>query len=262
MVSFSGVTKRYGETTVLSQATFQIETGEFVFIVGKSGSGKTTMMRLLTYQAQPDEGEIVVDDFSLAKLKKKQVLELRRSIGVIYQDYKLLHDRTVAENIALGLEIIGKSKAEIASRTHDLLELIQLPEKENLFPSQLSGGEAQRVCIARALATAPHMLFADEPTGNLDDATALSIVKLLGKINELGTTIVMATHNMMLVDRMQKRVLAIKDGVVTQIQSHGQDVDIPAQVEAKTEAEKPIAKKKKVKEKEIIGEANEKEETA
>ncbi len=214
MVSFSNVSKRYGDQVVLSGVSFTIAPGEFVFLVGKSGSGKTTIMRLLTKQTSHDEGEIVVHDLNLRTMKKKDIPKLRRHVGVIYQDYKLLQERTVAENIALGLEIMGKSSQEIVSRTNDLLGLIGLPEKALLFPGQLSGGEAQRVCIARALATAPRILFADEPTGNLDDQTAYSILRLLSKINELGTTVVMATHNMMLVDRLQKRVLHMKEGRV------------------------------------------------
>ncbi|HSW89988.1 MAG TPA: cell division ATP-binding protein FtsE [Patescibacteria group bacterium] len=215
MVSFDNVTKRYGEVPILSSVTFTIEPSEFVFLTGKSGSGKTTVMRLLTHQVPFEEGEIRVEDMNLKKLSKKDVQRLRRMIGVIYQDYKLLTERNVAENIALGLEIMGKPKSEIDMRVRELLELIQLPDKAKLFPSQISGGEAQRVCIARALAIAPKMLFADEPTGNLDDPTAFSIVKLLAKINELGTTVVMATHNMSLVERMNKRVIDLSEGKIT-----------------------------------------------
>lgn len=212
MIRFSNVTKRYGSQLILSDVSLTVEPGEFVFLVGKSGSGKTTIMRLLTHQTSHDEGEIIVADFEFGFLKGKDIRNLRRTIGVIYQDYKLLPERTVAENIALGLEIVGKPKSEIESRIHDLLELIGLSHKAHVFPSQLSGGEAQRVCIARALATAPKVLFADEPTGDLDDETAYSIVKLLSKINELGTTILMATHNTDLVSKFGKRVLEIREG--------------------------------------------------
>ncbi len=183
MVLFQNVTKTYGNQTVLSDVSFSVLPGDFVFLVGRSGSGKTTIMRLLTSQTVHDEGDIHVGDLEVGKLRGGQVQELRRTVGVIYQDYKLLPERTVAENIALGLEIIGKSKDEIDARITDLLALIQLPEKRNVFPSQLSGGEAQRVSIARALATAPKVLFADEPTGNLDETTASQIVRLLAKIN-------------------------------------------------------------------------------
>lgn len=212
MVSFVNVKKSFGSQIVFDELSFSVNPGEFVFVIGKSGSGKTTLMRMLTQQVAPDEGTIIVEEVEIGKLRRKDVEDLRRKIGVIYQDYKLLSERTVAENIALGLEIIGKPKAEIDSRVSDLLNLIGLPEKGNVFPTQLSGGEAQRVCIARALATAPRMLFADEPTGNLDEETAHSIVRLLSKINELGTTVLMATHNQTLVDRLDKRTITLEKG--------------------------------------------------
>lgn len=212
MVSFTNVKKKYGDQVIFEDVTFTIDPGEFVFVIGKSGSGKTTLMRMLTQQTVPDEGTIIVENVQIGDLSKKQIQDLRRLVGVIYQDYKLLTDRTVGENIALGLEIIGKSKEEIDSRVKDLLSLIGLADKEHVFPTQLSGGEAQRVCIARALATAPRMLFADEPTGNLDEETAQSIVRLLAKINALGTTILMATHNHALVDKLEKRVLSLEKG--------------------------------------------------
>ncbi len=212
MVSFKNVAKKYGSQVIFEDVSFDVSPGEFVFVIGKSGSGKTTLMRMLTQQTVPDDGEIIVEDVKIGKLSKREVQDLRRLVGVIYQDYKLLTERTVAENIALGLEIIGKSKAEIDLRTTDLLGLIGLPDKANVFPNQLSGGEAQRVCIARALATAPRMLFADEPTGNLDEETASSIVRLLAKINELGTTILMATHNQNLVEKIEKRVISLENG--------------------------------------------------
>lgn len=238
MLRFSNVTKRYGSQEVLSDATFLINPGEFIFLVGKSGAGKTTIMRLLTHQTTPDVGEITVGDLTFGKLRQKEIITLRRMIGVIFQDYKLLPERTVEENIALGLEIIGKPKEEIAVRTMELLTLIGLPEKKDVFPSQLSGGEAQRVCIARALATAPRILFADEPTGNLDDSTAYSIVRLLAKINELGTTIIMATHNLSLVKRIDKRVIFLEDGKVRENQetkSHKKTVDESHVKEEKSE---------------------------
>lgn len=212
MLQFSNIQKTYGSRVILDDFSLTVEPGEFVFLIGKSGSGKTTLMRMLTQQVRPDSGSIIVDDIEVGKLRYHDTLTLRRMIGVIYQDYKLLSERTVAENIALGLEIIGKPKQEIESRVSDLLNLIGLSEKADVFPTQLSGGEAQRVCIARALATAPRVLFADEPTGNLDDETAHSIVRLLAKINELGTTILMATHNQSLVERLQKRVIALEQG--------------------------------------------------
>lgn len=222
MVRFSNVRKSFGPDVLFDDISFSVDPGEFVFVVGKSGSGKTTLMRMLTQQVTPDEGSILVGEMEVGKLSKRDVQNLRRLVGVIYQDYKLLPERTVGENIALGLEIIGKSREEIESRTLDLLSLIGLPGKQDVFPSQLSGGEAQRVCIARALATAPRMLFADEPTGNLDEETAQSIVRLLGKINELGTTVLMATHNQSLVDRLKKRVISIEGGKAVEKKTKGE----------------------------------------
>jgi cell division transport system ATP-binding protein len=215
MIDFKNVTKKYGETPILVDVSFHVEPGEFVFLTGKSGAGKTTIMRLLTHQVHPDEGIIIFDDHDYSKLNSKDTMSVRRKIGVIYQDYKLLPEKTVAENIALGLEIMRKSKEEIASRTQDLLTLIDLANKADVFPSQLSGGEAQRVCIARALATAPKVVFADEPTGNLDDVTGQMITSLLVKLNELGTTILMATHNMDMVKKFGKRRIHIEGNKIS-----------------------------------------------
>lgn len=215
MIDFQNVSKTYGVSPVLSDLTFHIEPGEFVFLTGKSGAGKTTIMRLLTGQAKHDTGTILFDNQEYSKLKNKDFLQIRRKVGVIYQDYKLLPERTVAENIALGLEIMGKPKAEIASRVTDLLALIDLSDKAQVFPSQLSGGEAQRVCIARALATAPKIIFADEPTGNLDDETGMMIASLLMKLNQLGTTVIMATHNMTIVHNFDARLIHLEDTKIT-----------------------------------------------
>lgn len=223
MVSFSNISKSYGDQIIFDDLNLTVSPGEFVFIIGKSGAGKTTLMRLLTQQATPDTGTIMIEDIEVGRLRRNDVQKLRRMVGVIYQDYKLLTERTVGENIALGLEIINKPKSEIDSRIEDLLNLIGLPGKANLFPTQLSGGEAQRVCIARALATAPRMLFADEPTGNLDDETAKSIVRLLAKINELGTTIIMATHHQSLVDHLGKRIISIEGGKAVEKTKKGKE---------------------------------------
>lgn len=210
MIEFINVSKAYGGTPVLEDVSFSVDPGEFVFITGRSGAGKTTLMRLLTGQTKPDAGNIIVDGVDYSTLRSRDVLDLRRKIGVIYQDYKLLPERTVAENIALGLEIMRKPREEIKSRVSDLLNLVELPTKGDVFPSQLSGGEAQRVCIARALATAPKVIFADEPTGNLDDETGTMIAALLVKLNELGTTVLMATHTLEYVKRFKKRAIKIE----------------------------------------------------
>lgn len=196
MLDFQHVTKQFGdETYALEDVTFLVEPGELVFITGPSGAGKTTLMRLLTKEYQPTEGEIIFNQTPLSEISRGKTHLLRRDIGVIFQDYKLVYDLNVWENISLALEILGKSNDEIEERVSDLLQLVGLNEKAFLFPSQLSGGEAQRVSIARALATAPKLIFADEPTGNLDPVTSLHIAKLLEKINELGTTILFSTHD-------------------------------------------------------------------
>lgn len=204
MIVFDKVTKRFGDDTfALQDVSFEIDPGEFVFLTGPSGSGKTTVMRLLTREYTPSEGEITFGETPLHELKSNQVFQHRRQIGVIFQDYKLLAESNVWENIALPLYIIGKSQAEIESRVTDLLKLVNLVDKAYLFPSQLSGGEAQRVSIARALATGPRVIFADEPTGNLDPETSLSIAKLLHKINQLGTTVLLATHDTGVLDSLK-----------------------------------------------------------
>lgn len=195
MISFAHVTKKFGETAALTDVSFEVEKGELVLIIGPSGSGKTTLMRLLIKEYEPSEGEITFDGELLSKVHGGGVPKHRRRIGVVFQDYKLLPEMNVWENIALPLSIIGKSQAETESRVTDLLKLIGLTDKALLFPSQLSGGEAQRVSIARALATGPGIIFADEPTGNLDPETSLSIAKLLRQINKLGTTLLLATHD-------------------------------------------------------------------
>jgi len=196
MITFSSVTKQFTEDALaLDDVSFHIEAGEFVIITGHSGSGKTTLMRLLTKEYTPTAGDIVFEDQELREIRPGQVHHHRRKIGVVFQDYKLLSELNVWENIALALNIMGKAESEIEVRVTDLLRLVGLVEKAFLFPSQLSGGEAQRVSIARALATGPSLIFADEPTGNLDPDTSAAIARLLKKINSLGTTIMLATHD-------------------------------------------------------------------
>lgn len=196
MITFSSVTKEFTESGfTLEKITFHIDKGELVVLTGHSGSGKTTLMRLLTREYLPTAGEIKFGDIDVVKLKTSLVPFLRRKIGVVFQDYKLLPELNIWENIALPLSIVNKPQAEIESRVTDLLKLVDLTERAFLFPSQLSGGEAQRVSIARALAIGPEVIFADEPTGNLDRETSLAITRLLSKINELGTTLILATHD-------------------------------------------------------------------
>lgn len=196
MIKFDQVTKQFSDNSyALKEVSFDITPGEFILLTGPSGSGKTTIMRLLTKEYTPSNGEIVFEETPLSQLNRSKIHLHRRKIGVVFQDYKLLTELNVWENIALALNIIGKSEDEIETRVTDLLRLVNLTEKAFLFPSQLSGGEAQRVSIARALATGPSVIFADEPTGNLDPDTSLSIARLLKKINELGTTVLFATHD-------------------------------------------------------------------
>ncbi len=213
MIIFENVTKDFGVgEPALRNVTFAINPGEFVVLTGHSGAGKTTIARLLTKEYTPTEGSIIFDGTDLSTINRGHIHHHRRRIGVVYQDYKLLPDLTVGENIALALHIIGKKKDEIQQRIQDLLHLVQLPEKEHLFPSQLSGGEAQRISIARALATAPAVLFADEPTGNLDSETAGVIVQILKKVNEVGTTIIMATHDNLTIGDTSHRIFHLDKG--------------------------------------------------
>lgn len=232
MITFDSVTKSFGdEGFVLRDISFSVQPGELIVITGPSGSGKTTLMRLLTKEYEPTEGEIVFDDTPLSQLPKSQIHHHRRKIGVVFQDYKLIPDLNVWENIALSLNIIGQKQAEIEQRVTDLLHLISLENKAFLFPSQLSGGEAQRVSIARALATAPALIFADEPTGNLDSETSAAIARLLQKINKLGTTVMIATHDVNVLGLLtNERHLRIEQGkLVKDTGTH-----LPAKTDKKT----------------------------
>lgn len=222
LISFEKVSKRYGNARVaLDNVTFAIDSGEFVFLVGSSGAGKTTILRLLIYDLLPTEGKIVVDQHEISKLKKSQIPQLRRKMGMIFQDFKILTDRTVGENTAIALEILGKSKKESDQKVKEVLHLVGLSDKMNLFPVQLSAGELQRVAIARAIIAGPKALLADEPTGNLDPTTAWEILKILKEINQLGTTVVMATHNEDIVNSMKKRVIILDEGKIIKDQKQG-----------------------------------------
>lgn len=213
MLVFKEVTKTFGNgTTALSNVSFEIKAGEFVVIEGKSGAGKTTLMRLLLKDLEPTSGEILVDGDNLAKISRKNIPLLRRKIGVVFQDFKILMDRTVAENIDLALDILGLSEEVSYKRRQELLELTGLKDKAQNFPVQLSGGQLQRVIIARALAGEPKLLFADEPTGNLDAETAMEVISLLKEINTQGTTVIMATHDTHLLKDFKARRLELAKG--------------------------------------------------
>jgi cell division transport system ATP-binding protein len=250
MIKFSTVTKSYPTGQVaLEDVSFVIEPGEFVFLTGESGAGKTTVMRLLTRETVPTQGEIEFMGASLGKLKSSEIPKHRREVAVVFQDYKLLPDRTIAENIALPLEIAGKKLSEIGSRVTDLLKLVGLEGREAYFPVQLSGGEAQRVGIARALALGPRVIFADEPTGNLDHDHAMSVAKLLDTIHQLGTTIIMATHNLDIVKALKKREIHLHQGKV--IKDTGKKEKVVIHKEEKSEKlEKPEGKEESEKKEE------------
>jgi len=264
MLTFKQVTKQFGdETFALQEASFHVETGELVFITGPSGSGKTTIMRLLTKEYTPTEGEIEFNQQALSSIPNSKIHQHRRNIGVIFQDYKLVNELTVWENIALALEILGKKDAEIEERVSDLLHLVNLADKAFLFPSQLSGGEAQRVSIARALATAPQLIFADEPTGNLDPETSRHIAHLLKKINELGTTILFSTHDVGILEIFKDyRRIELKDGRVVKGGSSIATIKpakqgVVAEKERRTENEEQVGKVGKQKQIEIEKEKEE-----
>lgn len=222
VIRFENVTVKFKDgTTALSKVNFAIDSGEFVFIVGPSGAGKTTLLRLLLREILPTEGAIFFNDWEINKLRGRQLPQLRRKIGAIFQDYKLLIDRTVFENVAIALEIHGKKRKEIIKEAEEILQLCGLLDKKVSFPLQLSGGELQRTSIARALAGDPEIIFADEPTGNLDPASAWQIVKLLEKINNLGKTVLMGTHNFDVVDSLNKRVITLKKGRIISDKKRG-----------------------------------------
>lgn len=224
MISFVNVTKIfYPEKLVFDDVNFDIEDGDFVFITGISGSGKTTLLKLLIKAEEPTEGDVVFDGQSLNALRRRKMPKLRQRIGVVFQDYKLLAELTVAENIGLPLSIAGMRKHEINERVEELLQLINLEDRAKFFPSQLSGGEAQRVGIARALASAPEVIFADEPTGNLDRRASIGIAKLLKKINELGTTVIVSTHNPELLDIVKTaKHFHLRDGQIMECKCDSQ----------------------------------------
>lgn len=213
MIKFTNVTKKFPDGTyAVNNISFELADGEFVFFVGPSGAGKTTLLRLILKDLNPTSGGILVDEHDLGKLSGNKITELRRKIGFVFQDLKLLSDRSVSENVALSLWVLGKNSKEIEGEIAEKLHLVGLGDQGNFFPAQLSGGELQRVAIARALAGNPKYLLTDEPTGNVDDANAWKIMKILDKVNKSGTTVIMATHNSEIVDTMNKRVIRIEDG--------------------------------------------------
>ncbi|MDY7102879.1 MAG: cell division ATP-binding protein FtsE [Actinomycetota bacterium] len=222
MIKLENVTKTYKAGTVaLRDANVDIQKGEFVFLVGPSGSGKSTFIRLLNKEEEPEDGRIFVAGKDIALLNSWKVPYLRRNIGCIFQDFKLLPAKTVAENVAFALEVIGRPGHVIRTQVPAILELVGLSKKMENFPHELSGGEQQRVSIARAFVNRPLILLADEPTGNLDPATSVGIMRLLDRINRTGTTVVMATHDRGIVDTMRRRVIELDRGTIVRDQSRG-----------------------------------------
>lgn len=222
MIKLENVTKIYkGEVLALHEATCDIQKGEFVFLVGPSGSGKSTFLRLLNKEEEPDKGQIFVAGKDIGKLSRWRVPYLRRNIGSIFQDFKLLPNKTVAQNVAFALEVIGRPKHVVETQVPAILELVGLQKKMYNLPHELSGGEQQRVSIARAFVNRPLILLADEPTGNLDPATSVGIMRLLDRINRTGTTVVMATHDRGIVDTMRRRVIELDEGQIVRDQARG-----------------------------------------
>jgi cell division transport system ATP-binding protein len=222
MIRLDNVTKAYkGSTVALRDVSVDIQKGEFVFLVGPSGSGKSTFVRLITKEEEPDEGQIWVAGKDIANLTQWKVPYLRRNIGCVFQDFRLLPTKTVHENVAFALEVIGRPRHVIRSQVPQILDLVGLGKKTGNLPNELSGGEQQRVAIARAFVNRPLILLADEPTGNLDPSTSAGIMRLLDRINRTGTTVIMATHDQSIVDSMRRRVIELDRGSVIRDQARG-----------------------------------------
>ena len=223
MIRFDKVTKTYPtqKRPALDSLDLEIEKGEFVFLVGASGSGKSTFLRLVLRETRPTSGRVYVAGKEINKLSNWKVPKLRRQVGTVFQDFRLLPNKTVTENVAFALQVIGKSKADIDQLVPETLEMVGLEGKGHRMPDELSGGEQQRVAIARAFVNRPMILIADEPTGNLDPTTSVGIMKLLDRINRTDTTVVMATHDSTIVDQMRKRVIELVDGKIIRDEARG-----------------------------------------
>lgn len=220
MVKFENVTKKFGSSVALDDVSFELEEGGFVFLTGPSGAGKTTLIRLLLRELKPDEGKILIEGKDISQLSPHDIPFYRRKIGVVFQDFKLLHDRTVYENVGLGLEVSGQT-GNGDQKIKKALEEVRLLDKANLFPRQLAGGELQRTVLARALVVEPRIILADEPTGNLDPETGMQIVKLLDNVAKDGKTVIMATHNAGIVDSLKRHVVELKKGKLVRDKKQG-----------------------------------------
>lgn len=222
MLEFVHVDKTYkNKVCALNDCNFKIEQGEFVFLIGPSGAGKSTITKLILKEINPDRGKIYLYGEDITRLKARKVPKLRQSIGMVFQDFKLLENKTVYQNIKYVMQILGKSSSEIKSTIDTVLDLVNLKDKKNAYPHELSGGEMQRVCIARSMVNKPKLLIADEPTGNLDPVTSMDIANALVRINERGTTVLMITHEKDIVNKLQKRVIQLDNGIIVRDEEGG-----------------------------------------
>lgn len=222
MLEFVHVDKTYkNKVCALNDCNFKIEQGEFVFLIGPSGAGKSTITKLILKEINPDRGKIYLYGEHITRLKARKVPKLRQSIGMVFQDFKLLENKTVYQNIKYVMQILGKSSSEIKSTIDTVLDLVNLKDKKNAYPHELSGGEMQRVCIARSMVNKPKLLIADEPTGNLDPVTSMDIANALVRINERGTTVMMITHEKDIVNKLQKRVIQLDKGIIVRDEEGG-----------------------------------------
>lgn len=259
MIHFDNVSKQYYSDLALDGVSFDIEKGDFVFLIGPTGSGKTTIFRLIIRDLLPTSGIIKIGDIDVQRLPTKKIRQLRRNVGVVFQDLKLLHDRTVGENVMLPLQFSGVSENDAKERAIEVLESVGLSHTFEKFPQQLSGGERQRVAIARALVFDPEVILADEPTGNLDFETSMQILDLLDKINKQGTTIFMATHNDRIIDSSKKRVIVLEKGKLKE-ERNKKEKHAHKTEEPKKEPEGKVEKEVEVKEKEEKPEKHQKKE--
>lgn len=222
MLEFVQVDKTYkNKVCALNDCNFKIEQGEFVFLIGPSGAGKSTITKLILKEINPDRGKIYLYGEDITRLKARKIPKLRQSIGMVFQDFKLLENKTVYQNIKYVMQILGKSSSEIKSTIDTVLDLVNLKDKKNAYPHELSGGEMQRVCIARSMVNKPKLLIADEPTGNLDPVTSMDIANALVRINERGTTVLMITHEKDIVNKLQKRVIQLDKGIIVRDEEGG-----------------------------------------
>ena len=222
MLEFIEVNKIYNnDVCALKDLSFKVEDGEFVFLIGASGAGKTSIIKMLLREIKPTSGEIIVDNVNIVKLRNRKIPQLRKTMGVVFQDFRLLEGKTVFDNIKYPLQILGVSKRVITKRVTEILDLVGLSDRANSFPNQLSGGEQQRVCIARALVNKPKYLIADEPTGNLDPNTSEGIMKLLLDVNAKGTTVIVSTHDRDIVNKLKKRVISMDHGEMINDEERG-----------------------------------------